>query len=76
MVLLINQQHKQQREKLTLEQLLGQLGDTFYLVTRKQQVTKEECISFVNEARQKNMNDFNIAALIKSEQGFLSALMK
>lgn len=76
MLILIDKQLEKKQEKKTLDYLLEKLGDTFYLVTQKKEVTREECISFVTTARSKNMNDFNIAGLIRTEQGFLSALMK
>jgi len=47
----------------------------FYIVTKKKEVTVEEAINFVQEARNKNMNDFNIANLIKSNDRFVLALM-
>ncbi len=75
MVLLIEQQQQKVQERKTLEQLLRELGGMFYIVTRKQEVTVDEALSFVNDARNKSMNDFNIAGLIRSEQGFVSALM-
>lgn len=66
-------QHKQGK---TLEQVLQEIGGMFTVVTKKQQFTHEEILVFIQESRNKQLNDFNIASLIKSEQGFLTAYMK
>lgn len=61
----------------TLNDVLASLTGNFFIVTRKQFVDREKVIEFVNEARQKNMNDFNIAGLIKHEElGFLTRALK
>ena len=66
----------QHQKGKTLEQVLQEIGGMFTVVTRKQQLNHEEVLVFIQESRNKHLNDFNIASLIKSEQGFLTAYMK
>lgn len=65
-----------QKVNRSLDEVLASLTGDFFIVTKKAVVGKEEVKAFVNEARAKRMNDFNIATLIKAESGFLSSYLK
>jgi hypothetical protein len=60
----------------TLNEVLASLAGDFFIVTKKVKVNRDELLEFVNEARAKNMNDFNIASIVKHESGFLTTYLR
>lgn len=59
-----------------LTKVLREIGGSFFVVTTKQTLDTQQAIDFVEKAREKRMNDFNIANLIRSEQGFVSNFLR
>lgn len=56
----------QVQTRKTLDQLFNELaGNVFYIVTQRKVVTVEEARMFVDQARAKSLNDFNIAQLLQ-----------
>lgn len=72
--MLVIQNHSKQGR--TLNEVLTSLAGDFFIVTKKVVVNRDELLEFVNEARAKNMNDFNIAANIKHESTFLTTYLR
>lgn len=56
----------QVQTRKTLDQLFNELaGNVFYIVTQRKVVTVDEARMFVDQARAKSLNDFNIAQLLQ-----------
>lgn len=63
-------------EGRTLNEVLALLTGDFFIVTKKVTVDKEQVLQFVEQARAKSMNDFNIAQLVKHDTGLLVSYLK
>ena len=64
------------RGNRTLDEVITSLTGYFFITTKKAEVDADALKVFVGEARNKNMNDFNIARLVTFDGKPLTALMK
>lgn len=61
---------------VTVEQLLRALSSKVFITTLKRHVAPREAMTFANQAKERGLNDWNIASLMKVSDVPLTLLLQ